>query len=138
MAGKSQYLENAMLNWMKGTTFAAAPATVYAALFTTAPTDDAGTSAVEVSGGSYARIGITTSTGWSSISGAPGAAAQISNSGVVTFVTPTANWGTVLAIGVYDALTTGNLLYWNTITSQVINTGVVASFAIGALIATED
>jgi len=138
MAGKSQYLENQALNWLKGTTFVAAPATVYVALFTTAPSDDAGTSAVEVSGGSYARIGITTSTGFSSISGAPSAPAQISNSGVVTFVTPTGSWGTVVAIGIYDAVSAGNLLYWNTVTSQAIGSGVVASFAIGALIATED
>ena len=138
MAGKSQYLENAMLNWMKGTTFPAAPATVYVALFTTAPTNDAGASAVEVSGGSYARAAITTSTGWSAISGAPGAPGQISNGGTVTFATPSANWGTVLAIGVYDALTAGNLLYWNPITSQVINTGTVASFSAGNLVVSDD
>lgn len=138
MAGKSQYLENAMLNWLKGTTFVAAPATVYIALFTTNPTDDAGTSAVEVSGGSYARASITTSTGWSSISGAPSAPAQISNGSTVTFATPTASWGTVIGIGIYDASTAGNLLYWNSITSQAIGSGVVASFSAGALIITED
>ena len=138
MAGKSQYLENAVLNWMKGTTFLTAPTTVYVALFTTAPSDDAGTSAVEVSGGSYARASITTSTGWSSISGAPSAPAQISNGSTITFATPTGNWGTVVAIGIYDASSAGNLLYWGTITSQAINTGVVASFAGGALIITED
>lgn len=138
MAGKSQYLENAMLNWLKGTTFVAAPTTVYMALFTTAPSDDAGTSAVEVSGGSYARASITTSTGWSSISGAPAAAAQISNGSTITFATPTGSWGTVVAIGMYDALTVGNLLYWNTITSQAIGTGVVASFAASALVITDD
>jgi hypothetical protein len=138
MAGKSQYLEDALLNWMKGTTFPSALSTVYVALFTTAPTDDAGTSAVEVSGGSYARASITTSTGWTSISGAPSAAAQISNSGTVTFATPTANWGAVVAIGVYDASTSGNLLYWNTISSQTINSGVVASFSVNALVLTDD
>jgi hypothetical protein len=138
MAGKSQYLENAMLNWMKGTTFLAAPTTVYAALFTTAPTDDSGASAVEVSGGSYARASITTSTGWSSISGAPAAAAQISNGSTITFATPTANWGTILAIGVYDASSSGNLLYWNTITSQTITSGVVASFAASTFVVTDD
>lgn len=138
MAGKSQYLENALLNWMKGTTFPAAPATVYVALFTTAPTDDSGAGAVEVSGGSYARAGITTSTGWSSISGAPSAAAQISNGSTVTFTTPTANWGTITAIGVYDSSIGGNLLYWNTITSQTINSGVQASFSVGALVITDD
>jgi len=138
MAGQSQYFENAILNWMKGTTFPAAPTTTYVALFTTAPTDDNNTGSTEVSGGSYARVGITSSSGWSSISGAPSAPAQISNSGTVTFATPTANWGTIVAIGIFDASSAGNLLWWNTITSQTVNTGVVASFAIGALVITED
>ena len=65
-------------------------------------------------------------------------AEQISNSGVVTFATPTANWGTVVAVGLYDAITAGNLLYFATISGQTINTGVVASFAIGALVVTAD
>lgn len=138
MAGKSQYLENALLNWMKGSTFPAAPATVYVALFTTAPTNDAGASAVEVSGSNYGRAAITTTTGWSAISGAPAAPGQISNGGIVTFATPSGSWGTIVAIGIYDAITTGNLLYWNSITSQAIASGVVASFAIGALVITDD
>jgi hypothetical protein len=135
MGNKSAYLENAQLNWIKGTTYPTVPTTSYVALFTVAPTSDAGTGGTEVTGGSYARIGITNATGWSAISGTP---EQISNNAVVTFVTPTASWGTVLAIGVYDAITAGNLLYYNTITSQVIGSGVVASFAIGALIITDD
>ena len=138
MAGASQYLENARLNWLKGTTFPAAPATVYVALFTTAPTDDSGAGAVEVSGGAYARASITTSSGWSSISGAPAAPAQISNSGAVSFPAATANWGTVLAFGIYDASSGGNLLYWATMTSQSITSGMVPSFAIGALVVSED
>ena len=141
MAGnKSQYLENALLNWLKGTTFPAAPATVYVALFTTAPSNDTGSGAVEVSGGSYARAAITTSSGWSAISGGGSSATpeQISNGSTVTFATPTANWGTVVAIGLYDASTAGNLLYWNTITNQTINSGVQASFAVGALVITDD
>ena len=69
MAGKSAYLEDKMLNWMKGTAFGTAPTTVYVALFTTNPTADDGTGAVEVSGGAYVRQAITTSSGWSAISG---------------------------------------------------------------------
>lgn len=141
MAGnKSQYLENALLNWLKGTTFPAAPATLYIALFTTAPSNDTGSGAVEVSGGSYARASITTSSGWSAISGGGSSATaeQISNGGTLSFPTPTANWGTVVAIGVYDASTAGNLLYWNTITSQTVNSGSPVSFAAGALVVTDD
>jgi hypothetical protein len=138
MSGKSAYLENAELNWLKGTAFPTAPTTVYVALFTTNPTADDGTGAVEVSGGSYARAAITTSSGWSAISGSGTSPHQISNSGVVTFATPSANWGSVIGIAVYDASTAGNLLYWNSITPQTINSGVIASFSIGALVITDD
>ncbi len=117
MAGKSTYLEDKLLNWMKGTAFGAAPATVYMALFTTPPADD-NTGGVEVSGGSYARAAITTSTGFSAISGGT-APHQISNSGTVTFATPTANWGTIVAFAIMDALTVGNLLYWNALGSNI-------------------
>src|SRR5256885_3707404 len=136
MAGKSTYLSDKMLNWLKGTAFGTAPTTVYVALFTTNPTSDDGTGAVEVSGGSYARASITTSSGWSAISGTN--PRQISNSGTVTFATPTANWGSVTGIGVYDASTAGNLLYWNSITSQSMNSGVVASFSAGNLVISDD
>jgi hypothetical protein len=137
--GQSDYLNSQMLTWLKGTTFAAAPATTYVALFTTAPTSDAGTGGTEVSGNAYARVGITSSSGWSAVSGGGTAVEQISNAGVVTFATPTgAGWGTVVAVGLYDASSAGNLLYFATITSQAIGTGVVASFAIGALVITAD
>ncbi len=133
----SQYLQNAVLNWHKGTTFSAAPANTYVALLTTAPTDSSGAGSVEVSGGSYARVAIA-SSGWSTISGSPSSPGQISNSGTLTFATPTANWGTVLCVATYDASTAGNLLWFATITSQIINTGAVASFSIGSLVLTLD
>jgi hypothetical protein len=136
--GQSDYLNSAILNWLKGTTFLAAPATTYVALFTTAPTSDAGTGGTEVSGGAYARQPITSSTGWSAISGGATVAEQISNGAVITFPTPTVSWGTVVAVGLYDAVTAGNLLYFATITSQVVGVGVVASFSIGSLVVTAD
>ena len=138
MAGKSAYLEDKMLNWLKGTAFGTAPTTVYVALLTTNPTADDGTGEVEVSGGSYARQAITTSSGWSAISGSGTSPHQISNAAIITFPTPTANWEAVIGIALYDASSAGNLLYWNSITSQTINSGVVASLAIGALIVTDD
>jgi hypothetical protein len=138
MSGKSAYLEDKLLNWLKGTAFGTAPTTVYVALLTTNPASDDGTGAVEVSGGSYARVAITTSSGWSAISGSGTSPHQISNSGVVTFVTPTASWGDIIGIAIYDASTAGNLLYWNSITLQTINSGVIASFAIGALVVTDN
>jgi hypothetical protein len=58
MAGKSTYLEDQFLNWMKGTAVVAPTTNVYVALFTTAPADD-GTGYVEVSGTSNVADGVT-------------------------------------------------------------------------------
>lgn len=136
MAGNaSTYIQSARLNWVKGTAYPAAPANLYVALFTTAPTN-AGTGGTEVSGGSYARVAVA-STGWSAVSG--GSPAAISNAGSLSFVTATANWGTVVAFALYDALTAGNMIVTAALTTnQTINTGATASFAIGALALNED
>jgi hypothetical protein len=95
----------------------AAP-TAYVALFTTAPTDDTGAGAVEVSGGGYARVATAAGT-----TGTWGAASTgtdpttIANNGsgaaAITFATATASWGTVVAFGLYDAASAGNLLAWD-------------------------
>jgi hypothetical protein len=146
MAGLTTQAQNNLLNLMKGTTWpgsgawGAAPATTYVGLFTTAPTTDASASytGTEVTGGAYARVAVTSASGWSAITGGSTAPSQISNSGVITFPTPTVSWGTVVAIGIFDAATNGNLLWWNNITSQAIGVGVVASFAISALVLTMD
>jgi len=56
-----------------------------------------------------------------------------------TFVTPTGSWGLVTHFGIFDAVTAGNLLYWNALTSsQTISSGNTVSFAAGALTVTED
>jgi hypothetical protein len=135
MPGKSDYLENAILNHVLRNTALTSPATVYVGLFTVAPGENsAGT---EVSGNAYARQ--------SCAFGAPGAlgsgtAGQVSNSADVTF--PAANpaaWGTVVAFGVFDAATNGNLLYFANLTaSKTIDAGDQAKFAAGTLTITED
>src|SRR5258707_5314422 len=113
--GQADYLNSAILNWLKGTTFLAAPATTYVALFTTAPTSDAGTGGTEVSGGAYARQPITSSTGWSAISGGATVAEQISNGAGITFPTPTVSWGTDVAIRLDDTVTAGQPLDFSNI-----------------------
>jgi hypothetical protein len=56
------------------------------------------------------------------------------NSVAVTFPAPSANWGVVSHFAIYDAATTGNLLFWGALTaSKTINNGDAApSFAINA------
>jgi hypothetical protein len=134
----SDYLERAILRQLFRNTAGPQPATVYVALFTASPTD--ANSGTEVSGGSYARVAVSTGTsgtgsgsGWAD----PGASGAIStnNSGTITFPAPTGNWGTVTQMGIYDASTAGNLLCWADLTtSRTINNGDSApSFAASAL-----
>ena len=130
----SSYLEDQLLNWIKGTTFVAAPANLYAALYTANP-NDAQASGTEVSGNAYARVAIA-SSGWSAIAAAgAGTGDSITNSGVVTFPTPTgAGWGTVTGFALYDAASVGNEIVWAALTaSKVINAGDTVTFAIGAI-----
>lgn len=124
---KGKYLADAQLNWLKGTAFPGAPATIYVALLTTAPTARDGTGAIEVTGGAYARQSVTTSGAFSAIStNGSGLTAieQMTLTGAITWPQATANWGTIVGIAIYDALTGGNLLeYGDLSTSQIVNNG---------------
>jgi hypothetical protein len=106
MSKMSNYLENALVNaTLRGTAYTA-PSTVYLALYTSDPTDaDTGT---EVSGGAYAR---------QSVAFAAPVDGATSNSANVTFPQASANWGNVTHIGIRDALTGGNLLYYAPLTT---------------------
>jgi hypothetical protein len=57
------------------------------------------------------------------------------NAAAITFPTPSANWGTIVAFGIFDATSAGNLLVWGPITpNKTVNNGDPApSFATGAL-----
>lgn len=123
MAEMSNYLENALINATLRATTYTAPATIYVGLFTSDPTD-AG-SGTEVSGGSYARQSATFT--------APANGVTTSNADI-TFPQATANWGTVGWIGLFDALTTGNLLYHTALdASKTIETGDIFKIASGNL-----
>ena len=125
MAGFSDYLEDKVLNHVFGGNAYTAPSTLYVALYTVAPTDTGG--GTEVSGGSYAR-----QTGAFSVSGTNPTTAT--NSAAVEYPTATANYGTVVAVGIFDALSSGNLLaYANLTTSKVVSTGDVFRFNTGDL-----
>lgn len=109
MSGLSDYSAQNFLNYIVGKTAVPTLPTVYVALFTAVGVD-AGTGFTEVSGGSYARKA-TAGADWAAASGS--APSTISNANALTYVTATASWGTVIAFGLYDALTSGNLLAWD-------------------------
>jgi len=188
-AGLSDYTAQALLNFESGQAAMPALAARYLALFTTAPSSDAGAGGTEVSGGAYARVQVagsaatnnTTASGnatlhyasvpswivagmtatdittpgvipsgatvlstttttvvlsanatgagvgngdtivfsaWPAASASSGnepatSPASVANGATVTFAQATANWGTVVAFGLYDAATSGNLISWD-------------------------
>lgn len=125
MAGFSDYLEDKVLDHVFGGTAYTAPTTLYVALYTVAPTDTGG--GTEVSGGAYAR-----QTAAFTVTGTNPTTA--SNSAAIEYPTATANYGTVVAVGVFDASSGGNLLaYANLDTSKVVSTGDVFRFNTGDL-----
>lgn len=133
MGSKSDYLEAAVLNEVLGGTAFSAPATVYVALFTVAPSDSGG--GTEVTGGSYARAAVTNnSTNWPNASGG-----SKSNGTLIAFPAATASWGTVVAFAIFDASSAGNMLYWGSLTTSVaVASGRTAQFQIGSITITED
>jgi hypothetical protein len=126
MAEISNYLENALINGtLRATTFTA-PAAVYVSLHTADPTD-AGTG-TEVSGGSYVRQAATF--------GAPSNGASTTTADI-TYPTATASYGTVGWIGIWDASTSGNLLYHTPLNiSKTIETGDIFKITSGNLTVT--
>lgn len=110
MAEMTDYLETALLDHVLRATPMTAPAGVYLALYTAAPGETGG--GTEVTGGSYARQAVTFTAPVGGIT---------YNSGSVTFTSMPA--ATVVAVGLTDAATAGNLLYYKAITSVAVNAG---------------
>lgn len=140
MSALTDYLENKLVDHLfRGQSFAA-PTTLHVALFTAAPSDTGG--GTECTGGSYARVAVTCSlANWSGTQGAgtttasSGTGGQISNNVAITFPAPTANWGSVTHVALFDASTGGNMLAQGALgTAKTINNGDAApSFAAGSL-----
>ena len=123
MAELSNFLENALINATLRNTSYTSPTTVYVGLYTTDPGE--GNTGTEVSGGSYARVSVSF--------GAPSNGVS-TNSASVTFPTATGTWGTVTHIGILDALTGGNLLYYTPLdASKSIASGDVFTISTGNL-----
>ena len=133
MAGsKSDYLENKFLDLIFGAQALTGPANLFFALFTANPSDAGG--GTEVSGGSYARVSVTNNL--TNFPAASGGSKQ--NGTAITFATASASWGVVTAVGIFDASTAGNLLYWTTISSKTIDANDTVSIPVNNLTITED
>jgi hypothetical protein len=126
MAEMSNHLENALINATLRNTTYTSPATVYVSLHTADPTD-AGTG-TEVTGGSYVRQAATF--------GAPSDVVSTTTADI-EYPQATAGYGTVGWIGIWDADTSGNMLYHTALsTSKTIDTGDIFKIATGSLTVT--
>jgi len=127
MAGFSDYLENKVLDYVLSGGSFSQPGTKYLALYTAAPTDAGG--GTELSGSAYARQSCAFTT----------TSSASTNTSAVEWPTATGNWGTIVAVGIFDASTSGNLLAWSTLTSsRTIETGDVFRIPAGDLDVTLD
>ena len=106
MSSLTDYLERALLDHVLGGAPYTPPATIHAGLLTTPPTDD--TPGLEVEAADYARQPVV----FGATASAPDGRTIKSNNATVTFESTTL-WGTIFAVGFYDAATGGNLLAYD-------------------------
>lgn len=99
----TNYGENKLLDLFRGA------GTYYVGLFTVSPSETGG--GTEISAGGYARQKVT----FGAASGG-----SMTNSEAMEFPTATADWGTAVAWGLFDAATGGNMVWYGSITEPKI------------------
>lgn len=133
MAGsKSNALETDYLTWAFSATAVTRPSAWYVGLFTDAAgvvNDQPTTEATTTNCPGYARQAITS---WS----ISGNAAQ--NGNLATFTASGGAWATVRYWGIYDASTSGRLLYWGDMTAQTLADTNKIDFPINSITCNED
>ncbi len=138
MAALTNYAENKLLDLIfRGQAFTP-PTTLYFAAFTAMPNDTGG--GTECTGGSYARVAVTASL--ANFAGTQGAGTTTVSSGTsgttsnnidIQFPSPTALWGTVVGMAVFDAASGGNMLCYGAISpAKTVNAGdLPPKFSVG-------
>lgn len=109
------------------------PTNIYLSLWTVV-TDAEAVTGTEVTGGSYARVDVTSA--FSASSNGVG-----SNTGDVVFAAPTGTWGLAIAFGLHDAISGGNpvsALITLTQSKQINNGDPAPKFSAGQLTITVD
>lgn len=107
--------------------------TYYIALSTGLSTTEATATGGEVSGNGYARVALARNT--NNFSTATVDAKTLSNLVAVTFPTSTASWGNIKSILIFDSLTSGNLLFYeNLTTAKDVAADTTVQFDVGSVI----
>lgn len=139
MASMSDYLEIEMRKHLFRTGSFTKPPALWIALFTVAPSDAGGGTEVTKAGATgYLRVQRDPlDANWSAPDGTGGVTKNVA---AITFPAPTADWGTVVAVGIYDSDDSGsnNLLFWNPLSAnKTVNNGDAAPmFAADTLVVT--
>ena len=135
MGSKSDFFENEVLDTFLRNELFTAPATVWSALFTVIPSDSTGGTEVTNASSGYTRVTTSFVTAGATTAG------RASSSAAVTFVT-VAGGATLTVVGwaLMDTSTVaaGNVLYWATVTSTVLEVGDQATFPASNIVITED
>ena len=135
MGSKTNYLENKLLDHTLRNTLYTQSAVVWSALFTVIPSDSTGGTEVTNSTSGYTRVTTSFVTAGLTTTG------RTSNSAAVSFVTVAGgNTLTVVGWAIMDTSTVsaGNVLYWATVTSTVLEVGDQATFPAANIVVTED
>ena len=123
MSAMSNYLELKFLDHFTGTASTSAPSAVYLGRATASIQDDA--SGSELSGNNYTRKAVTF---------ASASSGSISSNAAVEFNAASGDWGTISHWGIWDAATSGNLLYHGAFTTgKAIASGDILKVASGSL-----
>jgi hypothetical protein len=126
MAGFSDYWENKILDHIFGKANYYPP-TIYVALSTAEPLDDA-SGLAEPAGGAYARVQ-TSASDWNAAS-----SGSLDNASDIIFPQAAGNWGTITHFALLDAATGGNMLLYGTLSQpQTINGGNAIKLTAGDL-----
>lgn len=126
MGSSTNYLELELLDHALGTGVAfSQPGQVYCALFTAAPGEGGG--GTEVAGAGYVRDAVN-------FNAASGASANATNSNALSWTATGGNFGTVVAIGLFDQSSGGNMLFYSDLSvNKTVNDGDTLDIAAGAI-----
>ena len=128
MSAMSDYLELKFLDHFTGTASTSAPSAVYLGLATGSIGDNA--SGSELTGNNYTRKAITF---------ASASSGSIASNANVEFNPATGSWGSVSHWAIFDASSSGNLLFHGSFTSaKTIASGDILKVASGSLTISAD
>jgi len=129
----TNFAKNYAQNFLFGGVSFTPPANYYIALSTTS-ISSSGSNLSEPSGAGYARVQIPNTKSYftNAVNGA------LVNSGSIVYGSSSGSWGTIVDIALCDALTSGSVWYYTTLTTpKVVQDSTIISFSASAITITQ-